>query len=139
MAYQDQVGALAKDESLLQRNSQSSDQKRIVESNKDNQHAQSGQPTPVIASGRQRKLLQTTLVTEFLKPAAISEYHQGNLKRQNADDDNDVDYPLTITDPNWQWGNPTAIDDHNDHNRYRRHRHRPARDFPRGYLYSCLN
>ncbi|KAG7120333.1 Mating factor M secretion protein mam1 like [Verticillium longisporum] len=109
MAYQDQVGALAKDESLLQRNSQSSDQKRIVESNKDNQHAQSGQPTPVIASGRQRKLLQTTLVTEFLKPAAISEYHQGNLKRQNADDDNDVDYPLTITDPNWQWGNPTAI------------------------------
>ncbi|KAM0643175.1 hypothetical protein ACHAQF_002834 [Verticillium nonalfalfae] len=87
----------------------SSDQKRILENNEDNQHAQSDQSTPPAASARQRKLLQTTLVTEFLKPATISEYYQGNLKRQNADDDKDVDYPLTITDPNWQWGNPTAI------------------------------
>ncbi|KAM0282797.1 hypothetical protein ACHAQH_002801 [Verticillium albo-atrum] len=82
-------------------------QTRIRKDKKHDKDVLNDKPTPVVTSLMQQDQPRSTLVTKLLEPAAVSGYYQSYLRRQNAG--NEADYPLTITDPSWEWGNPTAI------------------------------
>ncbi|KAM0335558.1 hypothetical protein ACHAQA_000606 [Verticillium albo-atrum] len=88
-------------------NKKSSSQTQALEDGQGSMPAYSGTAAETITSPEEQQQAKDVLAADLLMPGTVSEYYSSYLKRQNTD--KQVDFPLTITDPRWEWGNPTAV------------------------------